>query len=982
MKTFRNLINNTNSLTTNPQVHVGAKPKSFVAKVAKLYQPCLPILGVGKKTRMVLAKTPAVPPQTKTTLAELREPSLPSSPRGSSVNQMAEAGGHEREAADSPRRSSVNQMAEEIGEGLRREIATELAKKEIVDLEAVKKHFTAKETSRWGHENPDLIAQWVEQLATNSIDTTSPKNAFDQKVYTWITQHLETPIAEQKAKLHAANTPWGQALLDDEFKKTLLNLLLQTNADPELEDEAFQDDLMNKVETVLAQTEYPDFSLQLDTGKTVTLPGAYMKTKAADWHTKVLPLITELKNALTEETEHIKSQSKDQDWEDVLQTQNLKARFALYPTGDQLQELTQQCPELFNSLIQKTLEAPENYAAHFTTQEGVKIEVRDEEAKARGKDWRTNTFPEEVKTLEHTIEAYLQELLDIRENSKDNRPWNQAIADMQIRPRVISHLTNPFKNKSTFGFEFPSLVEHLADSKLNNTKNHFFYHKSRYGTTSRIASDVTKALELEDSVHTTILETQKLLFAQKTPWKLGRSLIKRTLAKELERTLDLDEPHTALAQTLINEALQHNQGYELFSTNRQFDGGYFKRKNPKTNEYLMSNTLVMGAHGQMYELLNTLSQKDSDEIQNQHKQQREAGQTVIGKGSFGKVRFAKDINTGDILAVKKLHSYTKYTVTSNRQTIVDSRKSSTHEIQKMQMIQDRIAALPRPEAEKEAILNLFATHKDYAHIPSIELTREDHEYTKVTELANKSYIFSPFANLGDGERALEDLSVLKTTDRKQANEWFLDLAKSYTTPVAHLHELGIHHRDIKPENFLHTNVEESVTHHDGRTETRVVEHIKLADFGLAHDAREANIPHGGTPAFSPPELLTNRHLYNAEKHDCFSLGITLQRLKQGLSKQELDEGSETILIKGQLQPLKLTLRYQDGRIQPYELKLNAFNGRVRYSSIPSSQLKNLDMAHMDSIIAMLIASSPRQRISAEQALAYMEALDPNQDHLA
>ena len=57
--------------------------------------------------------------------------------------------------------------------------------------------------------------------------------------------------------------------------------------------------------------------------------------------------------------------------------------------------------------------------------------------------------------------------------------------------------------------------------------------------------------------------------------------------------------------------------------------------------------------------------------------------------------------------------------------------------------------------------------------------------------------------------------------------------------VAHLHDMGVAHRDLKPENIL--------------LKSWNPPHIKLGDFGIAHDIEELET-FCGTPTFVAPEI--------------------------------------------------------------------------------------------------------------------------------
>jgi serine/threonine protein kinase len=942
-----------------------SQAKGLGAQVAKLFRPCLPVPQLGKvlskQKHASLGKLGKLvqkifsPSQKKQALGLSTQP-----PSASQKNMTLKELFDAHSATQSPKHPAIRaESASEnldLQDALQHEIAAALkkayAESEIIDLETIIQQFTAPKMSQWGHKHPETITRWVNELAEAAIEDTPAQFSGENAVNAWVAQQLEAPIQNKKTEIAQQHATWHAAVGDEEFKQTLQKTLLNVSSDEEL-DEDLGPALLEKVETFVTQPEHYDFSLQLDNGETAILPGAYVKTKAADWHTTELPKqISTLKQSLTKEIENIKQEQVNQDWEDVLNTQNLQPRLTEYVTKTEPDELASHCPELLKALIQQTLEAPENYSTQFTTQEGARIKAQGEFAKESGKAWRTETFPKAVQALEKQIDLKVQELLTLRENIKTQQSWNEAIDRMQMPSRLISHLTNPFK--SEFGFQFPDIVKQLVDIKLDDPKNHFFYHTSRYNTTTRIASRDNKAELVEDTIHETILETQKQQFAQGRPWNEAKQDLQDNLASALKDHLKLDKQHTDLAQTLTDEALGHTQGYELFLTNNAFQGGYFKRKNLQTNEFLMRNTQVMGANGRRYELLNTLSNEDADQIWEQHGKNLPSRKTVIGEGGFGKVRYARDTETGEIVAVKK----TKASV---------SQDDATAEVEQHQMILERIDALPLSSQQKSELEAHFALMQDYTHRwPTLDANADS---SQALGPENKSYIFSPLANLGDGINALEEINNVYPANQMEASKRYLHIARSYAKAITLFHQLGLHHRDIKPDNFLHFNVTEEKTKPNGQIATRTVERIKLADFGLAQDEQGAKIWGGETDEYSPPEAISDER-YNAEKHDCFSLGMSLLAIKLGNNPYKLQQ--------------HLTLKGPRNTTQTVALEFYGLEGeseKKRCQGVPSDQLNHLDMTHIDNIIAKLIAEEPLHRISAEEAWEHLNNLDPRTNHL-
>jgi TolB-like protein/Tfp pilus assembly protein PilF len=108
-------------------------------------------------------------------------------------------------------------------------------------------------------------------------------------------------------------------------------------------------------------------------------------------------------------------------------------------------------------------------------------------------------------------------------------------------------------------------------------------------------------------------------------------------------------------------------------------------------------------------------------------------------------------------------------------------------------------------------------------------------------------------------------------------EQIVEIASALGDALAAAHEKGIVHRDLKPANVMVSN--------EGR--------VKVLDFGLAKDARAANLGDAtmtsashtqvgvvmGTPAYMSPEQTSGRPLDH--RTDIFSLGVVLHEMATG-----------------------------------------------------------------------------------------------------
>ena len=135
---------------------------------------------------------------------------------------------------------------------------------------------------------------------------------------------------------------------------------------------------------------------------------------------------------------------------------------------------------------------------------------------------------------------------------------------------------------------------------------------------------------------------------------------------------------------------------------------------------------------------------------------------VLGKGGFGKVRFAQDMETGEIVAVKKFSSH-----------------------------KDAKAELAELRAVGQG--QRFVDLRDHAHIMVQD---------KAGVSSEKSYIFTSLANRVDGRRAMDRMQSLRASNPPAAQRQFLGVAREYAGAVSDMHARGVYHHDIKPENFL------------------------------------------------------------------------------------------------------------------------------------------------------------------------------------
>lgn len=255
-----------------------------------------------------------------------------------------------------------------------------------------------------------------------------------------------------------------------------------------------------------------------------------------------------------------------------------------------------------------------------------------------------------------------------------------------------------------------------------------------------------------------------------------------------------------------------------FKANKKLDAGHPGRK--------LDTTQVRTAQGQVFELINSPTHLQQHLINQMTGMNINAGKFMLGKGAFGKVRLARNLETGEFVAVKKF----------------SSRENAMQELKEFAIIGQGKG---------------LATTLGHAHIQ---------QTNKKGQHIEKSYVFLPLSNMGSGVEASQKLQSMKKTDPAGAEKELNRIAFNYTEHLATLHAKGLVHRDIKPDNYLHSS--------DGS--------IKLSDFGFVDqgdDASKYSKRYVGTPGFIPPEMTTSE--YSGTKHDAFSLGVTLLEMKLG-----------------------------------------------------------------------------------------------------
>lgn len=327
-------------------------------------------------------------------------------------------------------------------------------------------------------------------------------------------------------------------------------------------------------------------------------------------------------------------------------------------------------------------------------------------------------------------------------------------------------------------------------------------------------------------------------FLKRQPIELNSDIVRQKVVQRLKGHPlfgQLKQNYLSVETALILRKLKPD-----FTLSR--DGDYFKaHKRHKLHHpmHRLDSSVVRSSNGQLYELINSPTAAQRDLLQKLQLQVEE-GSFKLGEGSFGKVRLARNMHTGDIVAVKKFIS----------------RIDAENEIKEHKRIGQGKG---------------LSTMLDYAHVNIVGQKRG--------QPTRKSYVFLPLSNQGNGKNAAEKIASLLLENPQLAEQKLKNIDFNYAEHIATLHKKGFAHRDIKPENYLHSTNGE----------------ILLTDFGFATpiNGKQPNpYADAGTPRYLPPEYLTSR--YDPIKHDAFSLGLTMLETKLGNLPDDLAQAHLTI----------------------------------------------------------------------------------------
>ncbi|NGX60420.1 MAG: hypothetical protein KR126chlam3_01593, partial [Chlamydiae bacterium] len=244
--------------------------------------------------------------------------------------------------------------------------------------------------------------------------------------------------------------------------------------------------------------------------------------------------------------------------------------------------------------------------------------------------------------------------------------------------------------------------------------------------------------------------------------------------------------------------------------------------------------------GKRYDLVNRISRKEARTLYEQtgieieFPDGKNRTDAVIGKGAFGKVRLAYNIETERFVGVKKI---------KGADQIAQSREEGE--------LQSRLKGKPN-------IMPVL-------------------DYVESTDSNDNPviYEFMPLAGFGNGENLRDHLQALSDPARKE--QILTHVTNGLLTGLSHMHKAHIYHLDMKPANMVL----------DMQGEPFII------DFGCAKELPGGQVRKqmtGDTEYYSPERIAFYRQLCEgqptdsiaADKIDAWALGVSLLELATGV----------------------------------------------------------------------------------------------------
>lgn len=281
---------------------------------------------------------------------------------------------------------------------------------------------------------------------------------------------------------------------------------------------------------------------------------------------------------------------------------------------------------------------------------------------------------------------------------------------------------------------------------------------------------------------------------------------------------------------------------------------------------------------------------------------------TLGKGSSGRVRLAKNMETGQLAAIKIVPKKKSVVHRSNNGTVPNSYSSS--------MVTSNVSSpsIVSKEHSNHSQTNPYGIERE---IVIMKLISHANVMALFEVWENKSELYLVLEYVDGGELFDYLVSRGKLPER-EAIHYFKQIVEG----VSYCHSFNICHRDLKPENLLLDKKNRK---------------IKIADFGMA----ALELPNKllktscGSPHYASPEIVMGRP-YHGGPSDVWSCGIVLFALLTG----HLPFNDDNIK--------KLLLKVQSGK---YQMPMNL-----------SAEARNL--------ISKILVIDPEKRITTQEILEH------------
>ncbi|CAL9068194.1 unnamed protein product [Musa banksii] len=256
----------------------------------------------------------------------------------------------------------------------------------------------------------------------------------------------------------------------------------------------------------------------------------------------------------------------------------------------------------------------------------------------------------------------------------------------------------------------------------------------------------------------------------------------------------------------------------------------------------------------------------------------ELGRT-LGEGNFGKVKYARNVVTGQAFAVKildrkriqslKIDDQIKREI-GTLKLLKHPNVVRLHESHELSARHDRNGAdWPRDAGAQKTLVGdrrfeMRGPDHDGYRAPTVGVEHVGPGGNRLNVSASKTKIYMVLEYVNGGE-LFDKISLKGKLSEKEGRRLFQQLIDA----VSYCHDKGVYHRDLKPENVL----------------VDAKGNIKVSDFGLSalpqHLGNDGLLHTTcGSPNYIAPEILSNRG-YDGARSDIWSCGVILYVILTG-----------------------------------------------------------------------------------------------------